>query len=253
MIIMINQSLPRYVIITGLLLLVGAIGVLFGLPIVAAPVILVLPGYSLTTAFFPGRDDVDDTERLFLVLGLNISLIPILALAVNALGFSLFGPGAPLFVALSLTIIFFTLISFWRKVKISRPAYDLPHLSKVNVLQIALALLLIAAVLIISAIPQDNPTEFYLLDDKCTLNHDLFGEAGEIKKVIVVVSNYCDHVSYTVDVQMDGKLLNKYQFTLHGEEDWIHEIEYEMPSQNAKLSFTLYENDVLIRRLHLLL
>jgi hypothetical protein len=105
----------------------------------------------------------------------------------------------------------------------------------------------------ISALPQNKPTEFYLLDDNGTLNHDLLGNAGEIKKVIVVVSNHCDQASYTVDVQRDGKLLNKYQFTLYGNEDWMHEVEYEIPSQSAKLSFTLCEADVPIRRLHLLL
>ncbi len=52
--------------------------ILFGLPVV-----LFLPGYSLITALFPGKDDLDGIERIALSFGLSIAITPLLGLALK--------------------------------------------------------------------------------------------------------------------------------------------------------------------------
>jgi uncharacterized membrane protein/LysM repeat protein len=45
--------------------------------------VLLLPGYSMTTALFPHREDLNVAERVGLSLGLSIAILPLLGLVLN--------------------------------------------------------------------------------------------------------------------------------------------------------------------------
>jgi uncharacterized membrane protein len=51
--------------------------------LVCLPLILVIPGYLTTCAFFPFRDDLEGMERFGLSVGLSIILVPLMAFALN--------------------------------------------------------------------------------------------------------------------------------------------------------------------------
>jgi len=51
--------------------------------ILGLPLVLFLPGYSLITVLFPGKDDLDGIERVALSFGLSIAFVPLLGLALN--------------------------------------------------------------------------------------------------------------------------------------------------------------------------
>jgi len=51
--------------------------------ILGLPLVLFLPGYSLITALFPGKDDLDGIARIALSFGLSIAITPLLGLALK--------------------------------------------------------------------------------------------------------------------------------------------------------------------------
>jgi len=74
--------------------------------------ILFLPGFSLTSALFPGKDDLDAVERIAISFGLSIAIVPLLGLALN---FTPFGIKlVPILIALLVSVISFTLYAYIR-------------------------------------------------------------------------------------------------------------------------------------------
>ncbi len=51
--------------------------------IIALPVVIFIPGYCLTAALFPGRQDIDGIERIALSIGLSIMVVPLIGLWLN--------------------------------------------------------------------------------------------------------------------------------------------------------------------------
>ncbi len=273
-----NRGMPNDAKITILLLILGIAGAGLGLPLLAAPAILVLPGYCLTTALFPAREDLDGIDRLLLIFGLNISIVPVLALLVNASGFPLFGPGAPMFAALSSATIVFTLISVIRRGRLDQPAWDL-QLPDVDIIVIVPPLLIVSGLLAISGIPEDAPVEFYILDKGGGI-HDYYWQepatagadvsaATEAAKfnvtpvyttfvdLLVVVSNHHDEGQFTVEIEAEGEILQVHNFSLKGEESWTQRFKYDASVQSSKedkgIGFVLYRDQKPIRELHLLI
>ena len=57
--------------------------------ILGLPFILFFPGYTLISALFPGKEDLDIVERLALSLGLSIAVISLMGLALNYTAFGI--------------------------------------------------------------------------------------------------------------------------------------------------------------------
>lgn len=51
--------------------------------VLALPMILFFPGYTLVAALFPGNREIDGLERLALSFGLSIAVVPLIGLALN--------------------------------------------------------------------------------------------------------------------------------------------------------------------------
>jgi len=51
--------------------------------VVGFPLVLFLPGYSLVSALFPGKDELDMLERIALSIGLSICIVVFIGLALN--------------------------------------------------------------------------------------------------------------------------------------------------------------------------
>jgi uncharacterized membrane protein len=273
------RFIPNDVKITMLLLILGCAGVGLDIPVLAAPVILLLPGYSLTTALFPGEDDVDEIERLLLIFGMNISIVPSVALAVNAFGFSLFGPEAPLFTAISAATIVSTLISVIRRERLDQSVWDL-KLPDADIIWIVPAILILLGLLAISSVEEDGATEFYILDKNGEIHNYYWHEAASAEAnvfttpsaaqfngtpiyttfvdVLVVVSNHRGEGQFTVEIGSDGEILEEHHFNLRGEERWTQRFKYDdTAAQSGKpdrvIGFVLYRDQKPIRTLHLLI
>ncbi|MDD1718651.1 MAG: DUF1616 domain-containing protein [Methanoregulaceae archaeon] len=51
--------------------------------VLALPVVLFIPGYTLVAALFPGKEEIDGIERLALSFGLSIAVSPLIGLLLN--------------------------------------------------------------------------------------------------------------------------------------------------------------------------
>jgi len=51
--------------------------------VVGFPLVLYLPGYSLVSAFFPRKDELDTIERIALSIGLSICVVVFIGLGLN--------------------------------------------------------------------------------------------------------------------------------------------------------------------------
>jgi len=51
--------------------------------IIGLPLVLFIPGYALSYAFFPKKNDIDVIERIVLSFGLSIAIIPLTIFFMN--------------------------------------------------------------------------------------------------------------------------------------------------------------------------
>lgn len=148
----------------------------------ALPVILFIPGYLLVGFLFPGKDDLDWTERTALSIVLSVAIVPLLVFALNftPFGITLGSVAATLTVLILLTAVLAALqrsivpaderLSFpdgraaldrWSGLVI-RKCPERPY----RILLLLSLLLLVAGTIIMVSIPPqgEHYTEFYLLD-----------------------------------------------------------------------------------------
>src|SRR5574341_167475 len=83
--------------------------------VLAAPVILFIPGYVLVSVLFPNKADTGFTERIALSLGISIAVVPALGVLLNfTTGIEL----EPILIALCLYSIVLMLIAAYRRGKL---------------------------------------------------------------------------------------------------------------------------------------
>lgn len=239
------SELPRDAVLTYALLLIGATGTYVGVPLVALPIIMLLPGYALSVALFPSKEGLSATERLVMSIGLNVSLVASLAAGLDILDLKLWD--APLLLSLISATALFMLVSIVRRRREDDP-YDLqlPEF-KVSSVRAAAILLLIMAVAMALSVEPERPVEFYLTDDNGIIPSESWGSY-----VKVVVANHAGMGCYRVDIESDGRVLESYHFTLKGESSWATPISIGEMNNALRLNFTLYSDGEPIRRLHLL-
>ncbi len=243
-----KNGIPKDAILVGILILVGFCGIYLKIPLLAAPLILLLPGYELSIVLFPCKDELDTIERLILSLGLNVSIICMLAHIVNSLGIDLWYTSYAISIVCA-TAIFTTLSVLRRRHKQNAYKLQLPK-HKVSAAFMILVFLLIGAIGVVLDLELDKPVEFYLTDQNGSLN--LSPEAGTVN-FFVVVANHQGRANYTVSIDGDGYPLKRYNFVLEGESIWKKPLTYDEMNNTSRLDFTLYLNNKTIRRLHLLL
>ena len=85
--------------------------------VVGFPLVLFLPGYSLVSALFPGKDELDVLERIALSIGLSICVVVFVGLGLNytPLGIRL----GPVLLVLSTFTLIFTGISAVRRMSVT--------------------------------------------------------------------------------------------------------------------------------------
>lgn len=214
----------EFLVIAGMSVLLAAlIGVGAAGPLRAAlalPFILFFPGYTLTTALLPGKQDMGGIERVVLSFGLSIAVVPLLGLILNYTpwGISLY----PVLITVLLFTTLMSLISLSRRRRLpDEDRYTLSWRFKIpgwsEISGTARALLVTLAVIIViglgslchtAAVPKagEKYTEFYVLGPA--------GKAGEYprelrinedKQVFLGVVNHEQRgVAYNVEVRMDG-------------------------------------------------
>ena len=211
--------------------------------------VLVAPGYALTAALFPTKDDLLAAERLALCLGLSVAVVPLLGLVLN------YTPWGIRLVPVTLTLALFvglmTGLALLRRRAVApeqRFGLTLAHPQTKAALWGSLAAATALTGVIAAAQhlrPAETFTEFYLLGPGGTLG-DLPTEltAGETAELTLGVRNHEGKaVSYRVRTPQQTLTLPP----LEAGERWQGAVPIKLPESagETRLEFDLFRGDTL--------
>ncbi len=229
--------------------------------ILGLPLMLFFPGYTLTVALFPQKNDLNIVERMALSLGLSIAVSLLIGLVLN---YTPWGIGLyPIVVSLVLFIFIASAIAWYRRRRLTteegfsiRLNTDFLRWRATGRLNKVLAIVLAALVLGVAGTlayvivtPKDGEkfTEFYVLGlDGKAENYPRELIVGEEGKVILGIVNHEheDNLVYRVEITIDGEVNDTIgPLTLPDEEKWQSEVSftpYEV-GDNQKVEFVLYK------------
>ncbi|MBP1928077.1 putative membrane protein [Methanolinea mesophila] len=190
--------------------------------IIALPMILFFPGYSLICALFPGKTEIDGIERLALSFGLSIAVVPLIGLVLNYTPWGI--RLDPLVISLAIFTLAMAIVAQFRRAQIAPEArfsvpfrglsvafkaefFD-PSAGKTDralsvLLLIAIAGALVATAYVI-AVPKEGEkfTEFYILGSEGKASdYPTMIRTGDPQEVIVGIGNHeYRNASYFVEV-----------------------------------------------------
>lgn len=252
--------LATILIITALTLPDGnVLRIVFGLPFV-----LFLPGYSLVSALWAKKSELDGLERVALSLGLSIAIVPLVGLGLNYTpwGITLIS----IVISMYCLILIMVGITWFRRSRLSIEDrfvlnldlfYDkmakLSSTDKLIAFMVAAVLVIGVGLLIYIALnpPREKYTELYILDENGTIdNHPSSLEVNESASVIiVVVCHEQENTDYSTVIKLvpeDGanRTLEEYNFSLVDGEKWSETFNFSVnESGNFKLEVELFKED----------
>lgn len=237
--------------------------------------ILFFPGYTLITALFPRKTDLEAVARLAFSLGASLALAAILLLILHFLPW-----GIQLYSALIIFFIFTGVTGgiAWRRRLRFDPAERFDPLRNIKaenlfrfwtekvgrdrVLVAVLAVALIGTMTSIGVVvgasrAGDSYTEFYLLDMEGKAKYYpaelAVGEAGEV--IIGIINREGQPATYSVEIVFDGQKIDEIgPIYLSQDEKWEEGVTFTpaRTGQQQKVEFLLYRDEgQLYRTLHL--
>ena len=230
--------------------------------------VLFLVGYSLISALFPGKKDLDGIERIALSFGLSIAVTPLIGLILNYTPYGI--RETPILITLSLFTIACTIIAHSRRMKLDeKDRFSLSLTYKLNlpgkkidkILTIVLILSILAAisaVIYVIVTPKEGEkfTEFYILGpggmaDDYPTNLGV-GVNGTV--TLGVVNHEYAPTNYTIEVILHNETLEEMPVQLSHNESHIRDYIFT-PRMNGtqKLEFLLHKEGLRepYRRVHL--
>lgn len=243
--------------------------------------VLILPGYAMVAALFPGKDDISGAERLTYSIGLSVALVPFIGYGLLSAPWGM--NVGPLMISLSALILVMCAVAFIRRYRLPEGMAFSPSLSSVyrspvsflsgkhSRLESGLRIFLVFAVLISAvtvAYVIENPkpkvgfTEFYLLGpDGTSRGYPTNLNIGDSGSVIVGIVNQEERsVDYRLEILLDGRPIPLQvadeDIHLGNDERWEREISFtpDVSGNDMKLQFLLYKDTDLsepYRELHL--
>jgi uncharacterized membrane protein len=248
-----------------LIVLAGMMALLPGLLFVPLPwlripfgifAVLAAPGYALTAALFPAREDLDGVARAALSVGLSVALIPPLALLLDWLPWGI--RPMPIAVALGLTTCSLCLVAGVRRYLSADPYTLLPpaapaprRLSRSHLAAIGAVLLVVIWGAVVYTAILTTPTritEFYALGAG-GLAEDYPREvaAGEPVSVTLGITNQegATH-SYQIEIRADtGTLATVGPLQLDNGTTWSQPVTFSLPvaGDDQAVDILLFRDD----------
>lgn len=244
--------------------------------------VLFLPGYALTGALFPAKNDLEGIERAMVSLGLSITVVPTMGLILN---YTVWGiREIPILTVISVFTLLMCLIAYYRRSLLPETeVFEVPFKTTfLNIkaeiikkpesvidkfLAVFLILLVLASVcslvyIIVHPKEGEHFTEFYILGpNKTADNYQTEFKLGEKGTVFVGVINH-EHrpMDYTLDVKLGNKSLplseNQKRIRLEDNMSWEKPVTFTptVVGNYTKLEFLLFndtEKKIPYRNLHL--
>jgi len=217
-------------------------------------------GYSLVAALFPGKDDLGGMERFTLSIGMSITVVPLLGLALN---FTPFGIRLiPVVVLLSAFTISLSLIAWVRRLRLlpeERFTLQIEKLTKISLGQTttdkALSIILIATIICstatlayVATTPKtgENYTEFYILGSQGKASdYPTNLKPGEQGKIIIgIVNHEQEDSTYRLDVTLNGTTIHTEQIHLTNNEKRETPLSFTATrvGENQKLELLIFKD-----------
>lgn len=244
--------------------------------------VLLLPGYALTGALFPAKNDLEGIERAAVSFGLSIAVVPTMGLALN---YTVWGiREIPILTAISAFTLLMCAITYYRRNLLpEKEAFEIPFKAAFlnikteilkkpesatdRVLAVFLVLSVLASVGSLAYIignPKEGEhfTEFYILGhNKTADNYQTVFVQGEKGTVFVGIINH-EHrfVDYTMDVKLGNRSLplpeNQKHISLANNMSWEEPVTFTplIEGNDTKLEFLLFNETgktIPYRNLHL--
>ena len=214
-------------------------------------VVLVIPGFALTSALFAREDDLDGIERLALSLGLSIAVVPLLGLVLNYTPWGI--RLAPIVVTLSAFVAAMVAIAFVRRRNLPPgTAFYLPFerasFRSTAYLTVGTVVAIGGVIAVASALrPVERFTEFYLLGPGGKLEgYPSTLAPGETFVVILGIGNHeGETLSYGVSVPFDPRYERAVTTPIEHGETWQRTLELTAPEGEGRtrLAFELFRPD----------
>jgi uncharacterized membrane protein len=250
-----NQDFPLDLILVGVWLAAGIIAIYLPVlnqtpvrVVLALPVLLFIPGYSLISALFPKEGDIDLITRITLSIGVSVAVVPLIGLGLN------FTQGGirldPIVISLTLfTMILIFVAQYTRAVLPSQERFRMPFsaiagtireeilppgsgridrlLSAALVLGILITLIITVFVI---TVPREGEqfTEFYILGENRT------------------AANYPDAIRPGQNYPMYVGIVNhEYRDTRYTIETWMMHTEFDNVTNTSRI-IAMNPNDRLL-------
>jgi uncharacterized membrane protein len=227
--------------------------------VLGGPFVLFFPGYIMTAALFPGRDDLEGLERLGLSLGLSIAILPLMGLVLN------YTPWGITMLSTLLSAISFIVgcsaIAYYRRRRLPleeryalRLELDVAGWRSGGVLDrsltVALAVSIFAALgtfLFVLAKPEvgERFTEFYVLGP--------YGEADDyprwvlpgqlLNPIVGVINREHQDMNYRIRIEVGGQEVEQItDIHLAHDQKWVERVVFALqePGDQQQLRFLLY-------------
>lgn len=187
---------------------------------VGLPALLFIPGYTLTCALFPSRNDLDGIERLALSVGLSIAAVPILALGLDYTPWGL--RVAPIVVSLVGFVLVTGGVAWYRRQRLDPDQRPVPtivleppawHRASIGeratwiVMAATVVAVVVAMAITISTRDSYTLTEFYLLGPEgLAERYPREAKAGGTVAVTVGIANQEGvKATYRAEVRIQGQ------------------------------------------------
>jgi uncharacterized membrane protein len=244
--------------------------------------VLLLPGYALTGAIFPAKNDLEGIERAMVSLGMSIAIVPTMGLALNYTDWGI--TEIPILTAISVFTLLMCVVAYYRRsllpeteafessfkaasLNLKAEFLNKPESITDKVLAVFLILLVLASVGSLAYIignPKEGEhyTEFYILGPNRTADsyqtEFIQGEKGTV--FVGIVNHEYRSVNYTMDAKLANMSLplpeNQRHISLANNMSWEEPVTFTPPIEgtNMKLEFLLYnetDKTTPYRNLHL--
>ncbi|MCD4843597.1 MAG: DUF1616 domain-containing protein [Methanosarcinales archaeon] len=238
----------------------------------ALVLLLFLPGYALTAAFYPGRD-ITGIERFTLSVGMSVAITVFDGIAVSMTEY-LFRPMS-IVVSLSIIILVFVILAFIVRSRVPHERRFNPDITPLirsikiknepTDIEKALIITMVGSIIIASGMlayakinyEDEKFTTLYILGpDQKAEGYQTEYFFGESTSTIVGIENYeHEHVNYILQVVLNGRELTRQDISLDHDEKWINDVSYipDVMGSDLTLEFNLYKekSDDKYRSVHL--
>lgn len=225
--------------------------------------VLFIPGYVLTNALFPRKNDLDTIEHIALSFGLSLAISPLIGLGLNYTPFGI--RLTPIVIALTGFTIIMVMVIYLRRRNISPDEWFKPQISpflrslkksfdtesrKDKILSIILVVSLILAIattgyIIVKPKEGEKFTEFYILGPNGKASdYPTNLTVGQTGKLFVgVVNHEYAPVNYEMVVKLQDTIIQQENITLQDKQKMEKEINFtpSVSGSNQKLEFLLYK------------